>query len=271
MSTEPTTLANDCETVRLTTGQRHENVATVELHRPESRNAMNEQLRRELTDLLCALEDDESSHVIVLTGAAEGRAFCAGADIHEVKDRDGLTHRELNHLPRVYETIDRLDTPVIARINGHALGGGCELVLASDIRIARAGVKIGQTEINLGIMPGGGATQRLPRLVGEGQALKLILTGEPVDSGEAERIGLVDETLETDFDDRVTEIASSIADKSPLVVQFARKAVEESRRMNLDQGLEYEAELAAQLFDTEDQTEGFEAFIDDREPEWQGR
>jgi enoyl-CoA hydratase len=159
--------------------------------------------------------------------------------------------------------------PVIARINGHALGGGCELIQACDIRIAHEDAKIGQPEINLGIMPGGGGTQRLPRLVGEGHAMRLILSGELIDADEAADIGLVDEVYGDDsFDDRVYDLAESIAAKSPVALEFANKSVKAASRMDLEDGIEYEAELFAQLFTTDDKNEGIDAFFEDREPEW---
>jgi enoyl-CoA hydratase len=159
--------------------------------------------------------------------------------------------------------------PVIARINGHALGGGCELIQASDIRIAHENAKIGQPEINLGIIPGGGGTQRLPRLVGEGHAMRMILTGELIDAKEAREIGLVDEVHgEESFDERVYEIAASMAAKSPVALEFAKKSIKAASRMDLESGIEYEAELFAQLFATGRKDEGIDAFFEDREPEW---
>jgi enoyl-CoA hydratase len=160
---------------------------------------------------------------------------------------------------------------VIARINGHALGGGCELAQACDVRIASTEAKLGQPEISLGIMPGGGGTQRLPRLVGEGQAMRLILSGELIDAEEAAEIGLVDEVLEPgQLDDRVYDLAGSMADHSPVALELAKKAIKASSRMDLEAGIEYEAELFAMLFATEDRHEGIEAFLEDREPEFRG-
>jgi enoyl-CoA hydratase len=180
--------------------------------------------------------------------------------------------RQAAKRPRVYELVEDLPVPVIARVNGHALGGGCELVQACDVRIAHEDAKLGQPEITLGIMPGGGATQRLPRLVGEGQAMKLILSGDLIDAAEAREIGLVEEVHGDDsFDDRVYELAGSIADHSPVALEHAKKAVTAASRMDLAAGIEYEAELFAALFATEDKDEGIDAFLEDREPEWRGR
>jgi enoyl-CoA hydratase len=269
MSVEST--ATDCETVETTVGDRADHVATVELNRPDARNALNGQLRTELTEVFDAIADSDV-RVVVLTGAEGTGAFVAGADVTELRERDALEQREASKRPRVYEVVDDCPMPVIARINGHALGGGCELIQACDVRIAHEDAKIGQPEINLGIMPGGGGTQRLPRLVGEGHAMRLILTGELIDAGEAADIGLVEEVHDDEtFDERVDDIAASMAAKSPVALEFAKKAVKGASRMDLEDGIEYEAELFAQLFATEDKNEGIDAFFEDREPEWSGR
>ncbi|MFC4450263.1 enoyl-CoA hydratase/isomerase family protein [Halorussus aquaticus] len=267
----PEAVAAECETVNVSVGDRVENVATVTLSRPDARNALNAQLRGELKYVLDAIEASDV-RVVVLTGSAESGAFVAGADVTELRERDSLEQREASERPRVYEYVDDLDQPVVCAINGHALGGGCELAQACDTRIAREGAKLGQPEINLGIMPGGGGTQRLPRLVGEGQAMKLILSGELVDATEARDIGLVDEVHdEESFEDRVYDLAESMAEKSPLALKFAKKAVKASSRMELEQGIEYEAELFAHLFASEDKNEGIDAFLEDRDPEWEGK
>ena len=266
----PEAVGAECETVNVAVGDRVENVATVTLSRPDARNALNAQLRAELKDVLDAIEASDV-RVVVLTGSDESGAFVAGADVTELRERGPLEQREASKRPRVYEYVDDLEQPVIGAINGHALGGGCELAQACDTRIAREGAKLGQPEINLGIMPGGGGTQRLPRLVGEGQAMKLILSGELIDAKEARDIGLVDEVHGDDeFEERVYDLAESMAEKSPLALEFAKKAVKASSRMELEQGIEYEAELFAHLFASEDKNEGIDAFFEDRDPEWEG-
>ncbi|WP_135854462.1 enoyl-CoA hydratase/isomerase family protein [Halorussus salinus] len=266
----PEAVGAECETVEVSVGERVEHVATVTLSRPDARNALNAQLRAELKDMLDAIEASDV-RVVVLTGSDESGAFVAGADVTELRERGPLEQREASKRPRVYEYVDDLEQPVIGAINGHALGGGCELAQACDTRIAREGAKLGQPEINLGIMPGGGGTQRLPRLVGEGQAMKLILSGELIDAGEARDIGLVDEVHdEAEFEERVYDLAESMAEKSPLALEFAKKAVKASSRMELEQGIEYEAELFAHLFASEDKNEGIDAFFEDRDPEWEG-
>jgi len=266
----PEQVAAECETVNVEVGERVENVATVTLSRPDARNALNAQLRAELKDVLDAIEASDV-RVVVLTGSDESGAFVAGADVTELRERGPLEQREASKRPRVYEYVDDLEQPVIGAINGHALGGGCELAQACDTRVAREGAKLGQPEINLGIMPGGGGTQRLPRLVGEGQAMKLILSGELIDAKEARDIGLVDEVHGDDeFEERVYDLAESMAEKSPLALEFAKKAVKASSRMDVEQGIEYAAELFAHLFASEDKNEGIDAFFEDRDPEWEG-
>ncbi|MFC4553402.1 MULTISPECIES: enoyl-CoA hydratase/isomerase family protein [Halorussus] len=267
----PQAVGAECETVDVAVGDRVEGVATVTISRPDARNALNAQVRAELKDVLDAIEASDV-RVVVLTGSEESGAFVAGADVNELRERGPFEQREASKRPRVYEYVDDLRQPVIGAINGHALGGGCELAQACDTRIAREDAKLGQPEINLGIMPGGGGTQRLPRLVGEGQAMRLILSGEIIDAAEAHDIGLVDEVREEDdFEDRVYELAGRMADKSPLALEFAKKAVKASSRTDLERGIEYEAELFAQLFASEDKNEGIDAFFEDRDPEWQGK
>ena len=252
--------------------ERTENgVITVVIDRPDARNALNSTVRTELGDVMPAIEESDA-RVAVLTGSSDCNAFVAGADVSELHERDMLEQRRASQRPRIYETIAELQTPVIARINGHALGGGLELATACDIRIARRGAKLGQPEINLGIIPGGGGTQRLPRLIGEGQAMKLILTGDLIDVDEAYEIGLVDEICESDaLDDCVASITSSIATQSPLALQYAKESVRAASQMDLKNGIDYEAQLFTQLFATEDKNEGIEAFFEDRDPSWQGR
>ncbi len=264
--------AGDCDLLEASVGERVAGVATVTLNRPDARNALNAQLRRELKDVMAAI-DDSGVRVVVLTGADEAKAFVAGADVSELRERSAIEQRAASKRPRVYETVDELRQPVIARINGHALGGGSELAQACDVRIAHERAKLGQPEINLGIIPGGGATQRLPRLVGEGQAMRLILSGELVDAHEAQDIGLVDIVCEDTegLDEEVYGLAESMAAKSPIALEIGKKAIKGGARMDLEAGIEYEAELFATLFSTEDKNEGIDAFFDDRDPEWEGR
>jgi enoyl-CoA hydratase len=266
------TIATDCATVSVSVGDCVDGVVTVTLSRPDSRNALDAQLRTEFSEILAAIGDDDRSKVVVLTGDEEGGAFVAGADVSELRERNAIEQREASKRPRIYEKVADLSKPVIAHINGHALGGGLELAQACDVRIAAGGAKLGQPEINLGIIPGGGGTQRLPRLVGEGQAMRLILSGELIDAEEAAEIGLVDEVHSGEnLNERVYNLAESMAEKSPIALEFAKTAVQASSEMDLNDGIEYEAELFSQLFATEDKNEGIDAFFEDRDPEWQGR
>lgn len=263
--------ATNCETLVVTVGHRADYVATVAIDRPNARNALNDQVRSDLSAMFDVIEDSDV-RVVVLTGADGASAFVSGADVTELRERDMLDQREISNRRRIYERIAEYPLPVIARINGHALGGGCELAQACDVRIARQDAKLGQPELNLGIIPGGGGTQRLPRLVGEGQALRLILTGELVDADEAAGLGLVEEVHDGDtFDERVTELAASMAEKSPVTLELAKDAVRASSRLDIDAGIDYESELFAQSLATADKNEGIDAFLEDREPEWTGQ
>jgi enoyl-CoA hydratase len=276
MSDDETTsvrdVAADCDLVRVEVGERGDYVATVTIDRPDARNALNGQIREELKAVFEAIADDDSVRVVVLTGADEAKAFVAGADVTELRERGVVEQREASERPRVYEAVADCPKPVVARVNGHALGGGCELAQACDVRIAREDAKLGQPEINLGLIPGGGGTQRLTRLVGPGQAMRLVLSGELVDATEAAEIGLVEEAVAPeDLDERVDDLAGKMASKSPLALQRAKEAVKAASRLDLDAGLDYEKELFVGLFATEDKDEGIDAFFEDRDPEWQGR
>jgi enoyl-CoA hydratase len=263
--------AADCETIRATVGERGDHVATVILDRPDARNALNAQLRGELTEVLGAIAES-SVRVVVLTGSPESEAFVAGADVRELRDRGPLEQRHASRRPRVYERVAELPQPVIARVNGWALGGGCELALATDLRVAHERATLGQPEIGLGLIPGGGATQRLPRLVGEGQAMRLILTGELLDAEEALEIGLVDEVCdEGTLDERVNELARGMARHSPVALELGKEAVRAAGRMDLPDGIDYEAELFSALFAHEDVPEGIDAHLEGREPNWTDR
>ncbi len=264
--------AADCDLVDGEVGARADHVATVTIERPDARNALNAQVRTELKRVFAAIGEDDEVRVVVLTGSDEAKAFVAGADVTELRERGAVEQREASERPRVYETVAECAKPVIARVNGHALGGGCELAQACDVRIAREDAKLGQPEINLGIIPGGGGTQRLPRLVGTGHAMKLILSGELIDGREAAEIGLVEEARPADdLDDRVDELAGTMAAHSPLALRRAKEAVRSAAELPLARGIDYESELFVGLFDSHDKDEGIDAFLEDRDPEWEGR
>lgn len=270
MTASAIAIAADCEFVRVRENDP-EYVTTVTLNRPDARNALNAQLRDELKRVLPAVEDSDA-RVVVLTGSDDAKAFVAGADVGELQERNALEQRRASERPRVYELVDDLRQPVIGRLNGHTLGGGLELALACDVRIAHERAKLGSPEINLGIIPGGGATQRLPRLVGDGHAKRLVLSGDLIGAEEAADIGLVEAVHEDGtLDDAVYDLAASMAEHSPVALEFGKDAVQAASRMDLEAGIEYEAALFAQLFATQDKDEGISAFFEDRDPKWRGR
>ncbi len=251
--------------------QIEERIATIVVNRPEKRNALNGVVRRELVDALDLVRHEREVRVVVVTGAGE-KAFIAGADIGEFAERTPIEQREAMEGRRVFEVIADYPKPTIAMINGYALGGGCELALACDLRVAARSARLGQPEIKLGIIPGGGGTQRLPRLVGFGRALRLVLTGEMIDAEEAERIGLVDLVVdEADLVARTRELARGLAAHSPVALRLAKDAVRAALEMPLSAGLRFERELFVTAFASEDKREGVSAFLEKRPPEFRGR
>lgn len=246
-------------------------VALITLNRPDKLNAMTMMLKEELIRALRELDADETTRVVVITGAGQ-KAFTAGADIHEFHGRTPMDQWRMNEHGTLYDAVDRVAKPVLAMINGYCFGGGLELAMACDIRIASERATLGQTELNIGIIPGGGGSQRLPRLIGLGQAMKLTLTGERIDAGEAARIGLVDEVVpHARLEPRTFEIAGKIAAHSALAVRLAKTAVRASTRLPLDQGLRYEQSLFALMMASADKEEGVRAFLEKRDPKWSGR
>jgi enoyl-CoA hydratase len=246
-------------------------VSVLTINRPDKRNALNRQTRDEILQALDALRAAEESRVLIVTGAGD-KAFIAGADISEFDGRTSLTQREAMKGRRIFDALEEFPKPVIAMINGFCLGGGMELALACDLRFAVETAKLGQPEINLGIIPGGGGTQRLTRLVGEGKAMELILTGDLVDAKQAREIGLVNEVYPAaELAPRVVELASRIAAKSPVALRMAKEAVKTAARMNLVEGLDRETDLFCLTFGSEDKTEGVRAFLEKRPPKFAGK
>ncbi|MGI8838967.1 MAG: enoyl-CoA hydratase/isomerase family protein [Pyrinomonadaceae bacterium] len=251
--------------------ERRERVAIITINRPDKRNALNIKTREEGAALLEDLRNDESVGVVIFTGAGD-KAFIAGADIGEFAGRTAMMQRDVMTARSLFTAIDTFPKPVIAMINGYCLGGGCELALACDIRIASETASFGQPEINLGIIPGGGGTQRLTRLVGEGRAMELILSGEIIDAKTAYEIGLVNHVFPADqLQAKTMEIANRIAAKSPMALSLAKEAVKLASRSNLDDGLRREVDLFALCFSTEDKDEGVSAFLEKRKPVWKGK
>ncbi|HEY0023796.1 MAG TPA: enoyl-CoA hydratase-related protein [Longimicrobium sp.] len=246
-------------------------VAIVTIDRPEKRNALSAQVRAELIAVLDALRDDDAVRVLVVTGAGD-KAFVAGADIGEFAQRTPLEQRAAMTGRRVFDEVAAYPKPVLAMINGLALGGGCELALACDVRLAADTAKLGQPEINLGIIPGGGGTQRLPRVVGTGQAMRLVLSGEIIGAAEALRIGLVDVVHPAaELRERTLEFARGMAGKSPVALRMAKSAVRAAAEMPLAAGLQYETEAFITCFGSDDKREGVAAFLEKRTAEFTGR
>ncbi len=250
--------------------EKGDHVATITINRPAKLNALNGPTRCELIGVLNDLRNDQDVRVVIITGA--GKAFIAGADISEFAGRTPVDQFRVMKEPTVYEAVEMFPKPVIAAINGFCLGGGCELAMACDVRIASNKAKLGQPEVNLGIMPGGGGTQRLPRLVGLGNAYKLLFTGDMITAAEAHRIGLVDEVVEADkLLERVSQLANSIALKSPVALQLIKEAVRASVRTPLDEGLRHEVTLFGLAFSSDDKNEGVAAFLEKRTAAFKGK
>jgi enoyl-CoA hydratase len=251
--------------------ERRGRVAVITINRPDKLNALNIKTRQEGAAAFDELREDESVRVVVVTGAGE-KAFVAGADIAEFEGRTPVTQRDVMTSRSLFTAVDTFTKPVIAMVNGYCLGGGCELALSCDLRVASETARFGQPEINLGIIPGGGGTQRLTRLVGEGKAMELILTGDMIDAREAFRIGLVNLVVPAaDLEGKTMEIANRIAEKSPIALRMAKEAVKLASRSNLDEGLRREVDLFALCFSSEDKDEGVRAFLEKRKPEFKGK
>ncbi len=248
-----------------------EGIAQLTIHRPEQRNALNATVREEVKHALKALAEDPRVRVLVLTGAGD-KSFVSGADVKEFLDRSAEEQAERSSFPRIYEAVEAFPLPVIAAINGWCLGGGNELALACDIRIASDRARVGQPEIRLGLIPGGGGTQRLARLVGRSTALRLAATGDILDAEEAHELGLVDAVVPHDeLLEHVRDLAGRMASKSPVALTRVKEAVKLADEHPLREGLKRERDLFVSMFETEDMREGIRAFLEDRDPEWTGR
>jgi enoyl-CoA hydratase len=247
-------------------------VATITVNRPEKMNALNEPTRGAIVAALNRFEDDPEVRVVILTGAGE-KAFIAGADIGEFEGRTPVAQYRVMSSPatNAFEAADRFPKPIIAAINGFCLGGGCELAMACDIRIASDRAKLGQPEINLGLLPGGGGTQRLPRLVGLGNAFRMLYTGDMITADEALRLGLVSEVVPAaELAARVKALAAAIAAKSPVALRYIKEALRASVRSPMGEGLQLERTLFGLVFASEDKVEGVEAFLQKRKPDFKG-
>jgi len=250
---------------------RDDGIAVVSLNRPEKLNALNAEVRVLLMEILDRLAVDERVRVVVVHGVGD-KAFVAGADITEFARRTAMEQRTVYLRRRVYEAVAGFPKPLIAAIHGFCIGGGCELALACDVRVADRTARFSQAEIRIGLIPGGGGTQRLARLVGRGQAMLISCTGDFVEAEEAYRIGLIEVLAEEGRHlERALELARKMARWSPVALRLAKQAVTAALETPLAAGLELEKELFLAAFASEDGREGVRAFIEKRKPEFKGR
>ncbi|KAG6381751.1 ClpP/crotonase [Boletus reticuloceps] len=242
-------------------------VALITLNRPKALNALNAAHFKDIASALKEADDDTSVGAMVLTGS--DRAFAAGADIKEMKDKSFAEAYASNFLAN-WEVISKLNKPVIAAVSGYALGGGLELALQADILLVSPSAQLGQPEINLGVIPGGGGTQRLARLIGKSRTMELVLTGRIISADEAEKWGLVSRVVPEDIGvvNAAVQIAATIADKGRVAVAAGKEVVNAAFELSLAEGLRFERRLFHSLFATKDQKEGMTAFAEKRKPEW---
>lgn len=253
------------------TVEKREAVAVLTINRPDKLNALSSKVHADGVAALEELKTDDSVRVLIITGVGE-KSFIAGADISEFAEQTPVSQRNLFFEKTLFNSLDTFPKPVIAMINGFCLGGGNELALACDIRIASENARFAQPEINLGIMCGGGGTQRLTRLIGEGRAMEMILTGDMIDAQTALKFGLVNHVYPlAELEEKTFELANKIAEKAPIALQLSKEAVKFASRSNLDEGLRREVDLFALCFSTEDKTEGVSAFLEKRKPDFKGK
>jgi len=246
-------------------------IAIVTINRPDKLNALNIPTRKEILAAFEQLKVDDDVRVVIITGAGE-KSFIAGADINEFAGMTAIKQREVMKGGRAFDSVEDFPKPVIAMINGFALGGGCELAMSCDIRVASTKARLGQPEIKLGIIPGGGGTQRMVRLIGEGKAMELILTGDMISAEEALQLGLVNHVYAPEeLEQKTVELANKIADMSPVALAMAKASVKNAARLTLRDGLDAEIDLFALCFSSEDKEEGVRAFIEKRKPDFQGK
>jgi enoyl-CoA hydratase len=252
--------------------EKKDSIGILTINRPDKLNAISNDLTEELETFLDEVEKAEDLRVLVVTGAGD-KAFVAGADIQELVERDALIGRKVSRKRQeVFARIENLSVPVIAAVNGYALGGGLELALACSIRVCSERAKFGAPEVKLGIIPGDGGTQRLPRLVGLGRAMEMILTGDFIDAQEAFRIGLVNKVVPHEaLMEMVMEVAEKIAQRPPLAVRYAKEAVNRSQEGDCASGYILESYLHALTCTTEDKKEGVAAFLEKRKGDFKGQ
>ena len=250
--------------------EQEEHLATITINRPESRNSLDFETFSELRDVTHKIDQNNDIRAVIILGAGE-KAFASGADIRSLKQRTPQDVLKGN-APETLREIENLNKPMIAAIDGFALGGGCELAMACDIRIATRNSKLGQPEVNLGIIPGAGGTQRLPRIVGVAKAKELIYTGEVIDADEAYRIGLVNRVVydSEELLNVTREITDKISQKGPVAVSLSKQAINQGVENGQNAGLEFEKHAQSIAFCTKDKNEGIDAFLEKRKPEFKG-
>lgn len=250
---------------------KNDHIAIITLNRPEAANALSQAMLAELNSIVDRINDDNSIYCVIITGSGD-KAFCAGADL---KERIGMTDEQVieavQYIGQTVNHVAGLDVPVIAAINHAAYGGGLELALACDIRIAHSNSRLGLTETSLAIIPGAGGTQRLPRLIGLGQANKLIYTAKPITATEALTIGLLEQITDDTVLDVAIDMAKQIANNGPIALKQAKKAINHGMQTDLSQGIALEHEYYQVTISTEDRTEGLLAFKEKRKPKYKAK
>lgn len=258
----------DHETIRV---EVDEGIAVLRLSRPDKLNALNSTVRREVAEVVDRMAEDDDVHAVIVTGEGE-QAFAAGADVQEFSERSPEEQREVMEGRSIFDAVAAFPKPILAAIHGYCLGGGSELALACDLRVADRTARIGQPEVRIGLIPGGGGTQRLPRLVGAGHALRICLTGDWVDAEEAYRIGLVEFLVdEGEHVEKALELARRMTRWSPVALRLIKQAVWSAPEVPLSRGLELERELFLTAFESDDGREGVSAFVEKRDPDFKGK
>ena len=246
-------------------------IGIVTVNRPEKLNSLSSKVRNDLAKAFEDFDKDKKIDVCILTGS-KSKAFIAGADIKEFSKMHINDKQDMENDWRITNVLSNMSKPVIAMIDGFCLGGGLELAMSCDIRLASENSKLGQPEINIGIIPGAGGTQRLTRLIGEGRAMEMILTGKMIDAFKAEQYGLVNSVHKSkNLREKTLELANIISEKTRFGINKAKKSVKASAEMTLEQGLKYEQELFVECFNSEDGKEGISAFIEKRKPNFKGK
>ncbi|MDO6389740.1 enoyl-CoA hydratase-related protein [Pontibacter sp. BT731] len=253
----------------LVTPQARPHVALIQLNRPKELNALNLQLMGEMRDALKELDDNEEVRAIIITG--NERAFAAGADIKQMAGKTAIDMLNIDQFS-TWDQIRKTKKPIIAAVSGFALGGGCELAMTCDMIVASETAQFGQPEIKIGVMPGAGGTQRLTKAIGKAKAMEMVLTGKFISADEAEKHGLINRVVPVElYLEEAFKLAGEVAQMSPVAAKLAKESVNRSFETNLDEGLHFERKNFYLCFASEDQTEGMNAFVEKRKPEFKGR